>query len=387
MHQAIHHRQYVHGLSLIELMVALAVSAIMLLGVTTVYTASKRSYQINNDMAAIQENARFALHNLTNEIRMAGYTGCMNIDNLELNVLSDPPPPGFASIDPNEKPGISTFNIDSYVTGHTDNGGNYSPAFEPGLSPVVLLDKPIVPGTDAITVRSVSACSSDVIRETDAGVGLEVKGNCDFQTGDVVIVTDCGAADMFTISDIKGTDDQPILMHDNTVNSQNGTTRPYGESSSIFKANATVFYIGQDTSNPPNLGLYSMRLVNFGNIYTGVSSLLIPNVENMAITYGLDTDGDAGRGVDQVGNNINIAAKDVAGINIDTALDAEYRREDRFPGTAWSRVVRVNLQLLLASDPEGTTNKPTFTFNGKTYDDTRSRRIFNTTVNIRSRTP
>ena len=77
------------GLSLIELMVALAVSAILLLGVTTVYTASKRSYQVTDEFSEIQENARFALNVLAKNIRMSGFTGCASMEGLEGNVTNN----------------------------------------------------------------------------------------------------------------------------------------------------------------------------------------------------------------------------------------------------------------------------------------------------------
>ena len=72
MHPMIHQQQRHHGLSLIELMVALAVSAILLLGVATIYTASKRSYQVSHEMAELQENARFTLQTLRSEERRVG---------------------------------------------------------------------------------------------------------------------------------------------------------------------------------------------------------------------------------------------------------------------------------------------------------------------------
>jgi len=384
MNQPIHHRQYSAGLSLIELMVALAVSAIMLLGVTTIYTASKRSYQINSEMAAIQENARYALHTLTNEIRMAGTTGCQNIDSIKMQVLSSPPPAGFSNTTAPGDDGIhrvSTFNLNSYLTGHTYNGGAWSPPFEAGLEPTNF-----VAGTDAITIRNVSACSARV--NSDNGNNLNVTGNCTFNDGDVVIVADCQSADMFTVTGPPGNGNPYTLSYNGAANDPNtlsGKEEKY-EGAMVFKANTAVYYLGQDNGVPPT-GLYVRRLTNIGGAYIPQQSLLIPNVDDLVITYGLDTDGDPGRSVD---TEMFAAAIDAAGLPlIQNAIqrDMDEGRPVKIAVTSpWSRVVRVNLQLLLASEPVGTTLKP-FNFDGVNYNDTRSRRVFSTSINIRARTP
>lgn len=66
------------GLSLVELMVALAIGAILMLGVVQVFGASRTAYQLSEGMSRAQENARFALDFLQRDIRMAGHFGCVN---------------------------------------------------------------------------------------------------------------------------------------------------------------------------------------------------------------------------------------------------------------------------------------------------------------------
>lgn len=61
------------GVSLVELMVALVISAILLLGVTDVFTSNKVTYNRINAQSRMQENARAALYNLTEQLRYTGY--------------------------------------------------------------------------------------------------------------------------------------------------------------------------------------------------------------------------------------------------------------------------------------------------------------------------
>ena len=49
------------GLSLIELMIALLIGSILLIGLVQVFGASRTAYQLSEGMSRTQENARFAL--------------------------------------------------------------------------------------------------------------------------------------------------------------------------------------------------------------------------------------------------------------------------------------------------------------------------------------
>lgn len=64
------------GFSLIELMVSLLLGLVVLGGVLTLYVSSQETFRTHEDMARIQENARFALDQLAREIREAGLTPC-----------------------------------------------------------------------------------------------------------------------------------------------------------------------------------------------------------------------------------------------------------------------------------------------------------------------
>src|SRR5687768_9136244 len=63
------------GMTLIELMTALAIGAFLMLGAMTVFMQSRTTFRVNESIARMQENARFAIDALEPEIRMAGYWG------------------------------------------------------------------------------------------------------------------------------------------------------------------------------------------------------------------------------------------------------------------------------------------------------------------------
>lgn len=61
------------GLSMIELLVALAISSFLILGITQVYIDNKRNYVFQQSQAGNLENSRFAVLMLDNLLSKAGY--------------------------------------------------------------------------------------------------------------------------------------------------------------------------------------------------------------------------------------------------------------------------------------------------------------------------
>src|SRR5690606_15525999 len=69
------------GFSLIELMVAILISSILLLGVLELFTNTSRTDRTSNELARVQENGRLVMELLSREARRAGYQGCVAASN------------------------------------------------------------------------------------------------------------------------------------------------------------------------------------------------------------------------------------------------------------------------------------------------------------------
>jgi type IV pilus assembly protein PilW len=65
------------GFGLIELLIALALSLVVVLGVAQIFIAAKNTYVSQNASANMQEDARFVLSKMIQEIRMVGMFGCL----------------------------------------------------------------------------------------------------------------------------------------------------------------------------------------------------------------------------------------------------------------------------------------------------------------------
>ena len=68
-------RRQQSGMTLIELMVALAIGAFLMLGAVTVFMQSRTSFRVTESLSRLQENARFALETMEPDIRMGHFWG------------------------------------------------------------------------------------------------------------------------------------------------------------------------------------------------------------------------------------------------------------------------------------------------------------------------
>lgn len=63
-----------HGLTLIEILVALVISLVLMAGVIQLFIGSKQTYRFHDALSRLQENGRLALDTMATDIRMASYS-------------------------------------------------------------------------------------------------------------------------------------------------------------------------------------------------------------------------------------------------------------------------------------------------------------------------
>jgi type IV pilus assembly protein PilW len=68
-------RRAASGFTLVEMMVAMALGLILILGAVNIYGQGRNSFRTAESIARIQENARFAMDIMAPDIRLAGYWG------------------------------------------------------------------------------------------------------------------------------------------------------------------------------------------------------------------------------------------------------------------------------------------------------------------------
>lgn len=93
-------RRRVAGVTLIELMVAMAIGSFLMLGAMTVFIQSRTTFRVNESVSRLQENARFVLDMIEPELRMTSYFGLTTRANKFDNRATpvQPTPPGLVVI-------------------------------------------------------------------------------------------------------------------------------------------------------------------------------------------------------------------------------------------------------------------------------------------------
>jgi type IV pilus assembly protein PilW len=137
------HEQY--GMTLIELMVALAIGAFLMIGAITVFMQSRTTFRVTESVSRMQENARFALETLEPEIRMAQYWGLTTTTSLVRGRAASNA--AASALDPGVCGNNWLVNFDEAVDGSNNGYGFDCPS--PAASPVA-------PNADTLVVRRVS---------------------------------------------------------------------------------------------------------------------------------------------------------------------------------------------------------------------------------------
>jgi len=114
------------GWTLVELLVAMTLSLLVIAGIGKIYLAAKRSYDIQNSLARLQDEGRYATEVITQDIRQAGYWGVMNMQ-AAIGNITDPP----AAAPPNPAPTCIANNtwgkmVTEKLFGLNDTSGNYT---------------------------------------------------------------------------------------------------------------------------------------------------------------------------------------------------------------------------------------------------------------------
>lgn len=277
------------GITLIELMIALAISAVLLAGVSTVYVGNRKAATLNEGISRVQENLRFASELLAQDIRMAGYVGCKT-DNIT-NALNTPTLPHL--------------DINTPLQGF-DNS-------EPGEFPdeITNVSNPVqqraVVGSDALIVLRGGGAEFNIVSHNtnSATLGLDRVPTGILTQGQIVVVSDCRHSAALQISD-PVTGSATTIVH-NTGGSTSpgncwkklgpiedpanppacgggtGTPHPFS-TGKLLTMQSHLYYVATSVSGS-GTSLYRLSL-NGGAL--SVREELAEGVENLQVMYGID---------------------------------------------------------------------------------------------------
>lgn len=331
-------RRKMQGLSLIEILIALAIGSLLVLGLVEVFAASRTAYQLSTGLARVQENGRFAMDYLQRDLRMAGHLGCVNdqarflpanTSGTRLALASTFLPAGSSdfSLSDNE-----ALRFDIGIRGHEANNTGTNDAVNlttvPALAgaatawaPAVDADmfnrmnapgagQPIA-GSDVVELRflvpngvqmtSFDPAASPVTLAFNDPDGRLTEGA---EAPSLFGIADCMNAAVFqaTTRTATGMTIAASGMNESTLT---GNEAFVGGQARIHRAESLVYYIGRNAQNIPSL--YRMRY----SVAPGTALLqspreeLVEGIESLQLQYGQDNrtnpletpTGNIGRGV------------------------------------------------------------------------------------------
>jgi type IV pilus assembly protein PilW len=330
------------GLSLVELMVAMAVSLVLLGGIYQIFFSSATSYSVNENYSRLQENARFAMGFLERDVRQAGYRGCRNDPAAFVNLLQD-----ADQFDYNFALPLEGFDAAAAKWDRT-------------LPKVVTAPRR---GSDILALRNQLEGTLSYLRTDMASrqAPLPIPPGSQDQPykstgGDLVMVSDCQGATVFQISSyIHG---QGEVLHQGSAgspgNRSDDLNRLYRRNAELGRVATVLYYVRNSAERVPCL---------YRKVGAAGAEALVEGVESMQILYGIDDDGD--------------------------------RAADRYlPASAalpWELVVSLRIGLLLRSlteDPRGEVDNRVYDVNGQSVgpaNDRHFRQVFSSTIGLRNR--
>ncbi|HNS58808.1 MAG TPA: prepilin-type N-terminal cleavage/methylation domain-containing protein, partial [Nitrosomonas europaea] len=194
------------GLTLVEMMVAMTIGLVLLGGIITVLSSSQSTYRVNEAMARLQENARYAFQLLSRDIRMAGYRGCAGDGVAITNVLN----------------GNTDFlwRFDQPLEGFEAAGASsWAPALPSEVtSPLGNRDVIVVRGVEGHHARVTSHTSelADLEVESGSGFGEELQNYFDKPPANssfIALASNCQGGTVFQITDVSNASGQKIIEH------------------------------------------------------------------------------------------------------------------------------------------------------------------------------
>jgi type IV pilus assembly protein PilW len=323
-------RRNAAGLSLIELMIAMVIGLILLLGLVQVMSASRAAYQLSTGVARTQENARFAVDFLQRDLRMAGHMGCVNDQS---HMAPESPGSTDASrqgmnlwfLDKTQRDnraftalndtkfqlrfdlGVQGFEAQATGPADTVTLAEGTPVAGNANQWVPALPKPIadlkpVPGSDIVVVRFLSRDGVPATLTATSATAYKITPD---SYGSTVATTD--STGLFALADCQ----QVSIFATDTVDATTGVmdVKVAGLNASgligdewsfdgatnkpvLYRAETVVYYVGVgagtnvDGTQPP--ALYRARALLNGGSVKFTTEELVEGVDSMQLLYGMD---------------------------------------------------------------------------------------------------
>ena len=264
------------GFGVVELMIAMALSLLLLGGVVALFASSRKSYESNDHLARIQENGRFALDIIQRDLRSAGYLGCAK-DTPFTNTLSTAANPLL-------------WQFQFALNGYESTGTSWSPTIDTTLVPAAA-----AVNSDVLVVRTpdpdARAKRLTTLMASGSAELVVLPATPAYVPGQTLMVTDCSAVSVFEVDTYTaGTithDVSSPVAESGHLNSAGNASADLGYAftpgSTVLPVNTVVYYVRASATAGNGNSLWR----RFGR---RDPEELVEGVDSLQVEYGVDSD-------------------------------------------------------------------------------------------------
>jgi type IV pilus assembly protein PilW len=340
------------GLSLVELMIAMALGLITVGAVGWVYLNTAQTYRLQDGAARMQEGARYAFEIISNDLRMLGATGCGSTT-----------------------PGTNALN---------SNTNWYEDIFR---QPLISTEKDGATGqvtqySDALVVLRADIANEYIVSSYNSATAqFTLTAAHNLAPGALLVATDCNNVAAFQASAASGTTVNHGLAGtpgNATLNLGPAATYPYPTGTRLYSLSAVRYYVANNPAGNPSL--YRQRPL--GGSATITAEELVEGIEDLQVSYGVDTSTPA-NGTADFFDPDGDGDPYLRGDQVNSSATLGTTPEER-----WKRVVSVRISFLMRStDNNVVPSAQTYSYNGAsvTATDRRLRKVFTHVVKLRNR--
>jgi type IV pilus assembly protein PilW len=255
------------GLSLIELLVALAIGAVLIFGATDVYINSRNSYGVNENVARMQETARYAMSVIEPDVRMSNFWGLVKGAGVVTNQAAQTAAPGAVAPGPAVNICGNNFAIDLGTNLQGDNNGG---------------------AANGIWLSATRQAGCNSLTDLDTGA---IWNTTPVATADTLTVRRASvfanAAPTANVLEVCTTRIAGRLQSDVTL----CTAPPAGQLSNLI---VDAYYIDRNSSQQAGLPALRRKTLSAGGVLQFVDQEIISGVEDMQVQFGIDPFGNTG---------------------------------------------------------------------------------------------
>jgi type IV pilus assembly protein PilW len=244
------------GFTLIELMVAMAITLVVMGSIFITFKSQQDSYVVQDQVTRMQQNLRGAMYVMTRDIQMVGYY--TNFD--KTSCLTDWDDDGTND---------SGFRPLIYARDNVNDGGGDNIKDNTDIIVIVKasqdFNRALLPGEGTITPGSITLSNRNLDGDTSNDPDLDSTVN---KYG-LLVKKDLGNADFFEVNNASG-----------TITPPDGLSENYGADDLIFRADVIIYKVDENPTHP------SLHRTNLSS--SSGSTTVAEDIDSLQLRYRLN---------------------------------------------------------------------------------------------------